>query len=87
VGYGPASRVPGMGPGFEGPEVETALAAASATSPLAGIAGRLDAAEVWEGLDLGRRRALLRALADVTLLPARRGRGFDPGSVVNVWRR
>ena len=68
-------------------EVETALAAASATSPLAGIAGRLDAAEVWEGLDLGRRRALLRALADVTLLPARRGRGFDPSSVVIAWRR
>ena len=74
--------------------VQGGIAAASVTSPLAGIAGRADAAQIWhgagpdnEGLDLGRRRALLRVLADVTLLPARRGRGFDPDSVQIIWHQ
>jgi site-specific DNA recombinase len=62
-------------------QVRTGIAAAEETSPLAGIAGRADAAQIWRGLDLGRRRALLRVLANVTVLPARRGRGFDPNSV------
>jgi hypothetical protein len=41
--------------------------------PLAGLAGRLGIRDLWPGLDLGRRRAVLRALADVTLLAAARG--------------
>lgn len=67
--------------------VQADLAHAAHASPLAGIAGREDAADVWGGLDLGRRRALLRGLADVTLLPARRGRGFDPDSVRISWHQ
>jgi site-specific DNA recombinase len=63
-------------------EVDAALAVAAATSPLSGIAGRPDAVEVWAALDVGRKRAMLRALADVTLLPAlRRGPGFDSRTV------
>jgi hypothetical protein len=62
--------------------VRTGIAVAERTSPLAGIAGRPDAARIWKGLDLGRKRALLRVLADVTLLPAvQRGPRFDPDSV------
>jgi len=62
-------------------EVEAKLTAASGRDPLAGIAGNPDAAKVWDGLDLGRRRAVLDALAVVTVLPTKRGRYFDPVSV------
>jgi len=62
--------------------IEATLASAAGRSPLAGLAGNLDAATVWDGLDLGRRRAVLDVLLTVTVLPRdRRGRGFDPDSV------
>jgi len=67
-------------------QAEADLAGAAATSPVAGIAGRADARRVWDGLDLGRRRALVRALAEVTIHPARPGRGFKPESVDIRWR-
>jgi len=35
----------------------------------------------WDALPLDRRRALVRALVTVEILPAKRGPGFDPGSV------
>lgn len=65
------------------------LEAAAPVSPLAGIAGRPDAADVWAGLDLGRKREIVKALVVVTLLPmAGRLRGvvFDPDSVEVRWR-
>ena len=48
---------------------------------LAGVADAPDPAEVWDGLDLARRRAIVDTLATVTILPARRGRrpGWQPG--------
>jgi hypothetical protein len=48
---------------------------------LAGVADAPDPTKVWEGLDLSRRRAIVDALATVTILPARRGRrpGWQPG--------
>jgi site-specific DNA recombinase len=62
-------------------EVRGGIATAEGTSPLARIAGRPDVDEIWEDLTLGHQRAILRALADVSLLTARRGRGFDTDSV------
>ena len=50
--------------------VEVAIASASGTSPLAGIAGRPDAGKVWDGFDLGRKKAVLDALVTVTVVPA-----------------
>jgi len=66
--------------------VEERQRAASGRDPLAGIAGRADAAEVWERLGLGRQRAILDALVIVTVLPQRLGRlpdgsRFDPNAV------
>jgi len=67
--------------------VEAQLRTASGRDPLVGLAGNPDAATVWEGLDLGRRRAVLDTLVTVTVLPAKRGRYFDPASVDIAWKR
>jgi len=37
--------------------------------------------EQWDALPLSRRRAIVRATVTVEMLPAKRGRGFDPDSV------
>ena len=68
-----------------------ALARGAERSPLEPVAGRPDAARVWAGLDLGRQRAILRILLDVTLLkghPGRRASGasFDAAPVSVKWR-
>ncbi len=61
----------------------TAMLAASTTpDPLAEFRDQPDAEQVWDALPLARKRAVLRLLAAITLLPAtRRGKGFDPESV------
>ncbi len=51
---------------------EGKLSALETASPLAGIAGRPDAAEIWRGLDLGRKRAMLRAAVTVWMPAPRR---------------
>lgn len=55
-------------------ELGERLAAAVTVSALDGIAGNPDAAAEWEGLDLARRRAVLAATVEVTILPAPKGR-------------
>ncbi|MGH3201726.1 MAG: recombinase family protein [Streptosporangiaceae bacterium] len=63
--------------------IKTALTAASARDPLAGIAGNPDAARIWDDSDLGYRRAILRRLVAVTVYPSRaRGRRFDYDTIV-----
>ncbi len=64
-------------------EVEAKMVASAGSSPLAEIAGRSDAATIWAGYDLGRRRAILDALMTVTILSVgKTGRkGFDPDTV------
>lgn len=67
---------------------EAALKVATAGDPLAGIAGNPDAARVWAGLDLGRKRAILRELVTVTVYQARaRGGRFDYDTVTFRWHR
>ncbi len=70
-------------------QINRTLERALTRSPLADIAGRPDAAEVWKSRDMGRRRAILRELFTVTILPASRpgARGFDPERVVIEPRR
>ena len=73
--------------------VRAAIASAERTSPLAGLAGRPGVREIWPGLDLGRKRSVLRAVADVTLVAASRGGRlpdggyFDPASIRIDWRQ
>ena len=54
--------------------VESRLASVIRRDPLDGIAGRPDAAGLWDNLDLGRQRAVLSTLCTVTLGPAIHGR-------------
>jgi DNA invertase Pin-like site-specific DNA recombinase len=57
------------------------LAASDAPDPLAEFRGR-PAAEVWQSLSLPRRRAVVRLLMAVAILPARRkGAAFDPAAL------
>jgi site-specific DNA recombinase len=71
--------------------IEAQLATVTADSPLDGIAGRPDAAGIWETLPLWRRRGIVRVVMDVRLMPARPGRQpgggyFDPASVHIEWK-
>ena len=73
-------------------EVETALAVSAEHDPAAGIAGRPDAAAIWEAMSLDRKRDLIQAILKVTILPARPGRNpdggyFDTDSIDIRWRR
>lgn len=73
-------------------DVEEQLDAGGEHDPLAGLAGRADAAQIWEMLAIGRKRAIVRTLVDVTLMP--RGRGgrlpgggyFDPSGIRITWK-
>ncbi len=69
-------------------KVSAQLAAATAESPLAPIAGRADAAKVWDDLDRGRQREIVKALVTVTLLPVEKlsGRVFGEDTVRIEWK-
>jgi hypothetical protein len=45
-----------------------------------------DPGEVWASLSDEQRRAVAALLVDVTILPSRHGRGFDPESVKIEWK-
>jgi hypothetical protein len=63
-------------------EIGAELAGAAGAGALAPFARGEAARSVWDGLDLSRRREVIRALATVTLLPAGRGaREFDARKV------
>ena len=69
--------------------VQAELHSAAGHNPVADLAGRPDAAEVWLGLDLGRRRAILDAVAIVWVLPLAKPPGrapFNPDSVKIKWK-
>jgi DNA invertase Pin-like site-specific DNA recombinase len=70
-------------------DVQARLRSAAGHSPVADLAGRADAADVWAGLDLGRRRAILQTLAIVWVLPLEKAPGrapFDPSTARIEWK-
>ena len=80
-------------------DINDTLTAAAAVNPLIGLAGQPNIADVWfgttpdrcDGLDLGRRRAVLTTLLTVTVLPTSRGRSsdgsyFDPTAIHIEWK-
>lgn len=84
-------------------EIDSEMAKAAQRDPLAGLAvGSKDFGDQWfgtkgdrsDGLDLDRRRAIIRSVLTVTVLPAVkpdgkpvRGPRFDPRSVTFDWKR
>lgn len=69
-------------------DVEGRIAAASSLDPLAALIDVDDLPAVWDGLELGRQRAVLDALMVVTVLPTERAsRTFDPTAVRIEWRQ
>jgi site-specific DNA recombinase len=70
------------------PQIERAQAEASVPSrakALGDLVSR-DPGEVWASLSDEQRRAVAALLVDVTILPSRHGRGFDPESVKIEWK-
>ena len=62
------------------------MARSSRLGALAGIVDARDPAKVWLGLPIDRRRAVVRALMTVTVLPSgKRGNQFDPDLVRIDW--
>jgi site-specific DNA recombinase len=73
-------------------EVEVALAGAVVGSPLEGVVDAEDVVAAWEASSVSRRKAIIRELMVVTLLPTGRGRRpgggyFDPSSIRVEWRQ
>ncbi len=72
------------------PRLEAAQAAARRVDDaplLEGLVGAPDPARVWEGLPLGRRRAVIDLLLGIRVLRAQQGaRTFDPRSVEVTWK-
>lgn len=68
-------------------DIERKIAQASGTSAAAGVLTAPDPAQAFREASLMRRRAVIDALVEVTLMPMPRGRrGFDPDSVRIDWR-
>lgn len=64
--------------------ISAELDSAGERSPLAGIAGRPDASEIWEGLTLGLKREIIRTCCDappVVFLHGKPPDVFDPGLI------
>jgi site-specific DNA recombinase len=67
-------------------EIEGELASATRTTELDALIGVPDIAEVWAGLDLSRRRAVVSSLVDVTVHRSPLGKVFHPESIKIEWR-
>ncbi|MCA1702853.1 MAG: recombinase family protein, partial [Actinobacteria bacterium] len=79
-------------------DIDDTLTTAATVNPLIGLAGHPHVTDIWygttpdrsDGLDLGRRRAVLAKLLTVTILPTSKGRRpdgsyFDPAGVHIEW--
>jgi site-specific DNA recombinase len=69
-------------------EIAARLAESASVSALAPFTAAQNARAVWDSLDLARQRAVIDALATLTIHPAGRGaRTFDPATVEIGWRQ
>jgi DNA invertase Pin-like site-specific DNA recombinase len=73
------------------PQIETAQAASvnpQRARLLAGVVGESDVRAAWESFSDARRREIVAALMDVTIMPTKRGHGApDPASVQVEWKQ
>ncbi|HUZ27470.1 MAG TPA: hypothetical protein VMV07_27275 [Streptosporangiaceae bacterium] len=70
-------------------EIGADLEEAARENVLAPLVAAENAAEVWEPLDLARKRAIIKTLMSITLLSPGKGarRAFDPATVRVTWRQ
>lgn len=66
-------------------EARTALAMATPSSPLADLAGA-DAVAKWDAAPLNIKHQVIRALMDITIMPAGIGKPFDPETIKIEWK-
>ena len=66
--------------------IEGRIAAALGDNPAAALAGAADVEAAWAGLPLQSRRAVIRTLMTVTVLPAGKGARFTPEQVRIEWK-
>lgn len=64
--------------------IEDNLAAASTLNPAAAVIGADDVDAAWAELPLGSKRQIIRAMMDVTILPAGKGIRFHPEQVLTT---
>lgn len=67
-------------------DVERSITAAEHLNPAAGVIGAENVAEAWRELPLANKRQVIRALMDITVLPAGKGVPFDPSQVRIGWK-
>jgi len=69
-------------------QIAAELEGAARENVLAPLAAAENAAAIWEGLDLSRKRAVIRTLMTITLHSPGKGArtGFDPATVQVTWR-
>ncbi|MCX4540515.1 recombinase family protein [Streptomyces sp. NBC_01565] len=65
---------------------EAVLARAVRMNPAVGLVGEEDVEAAWAALDLSRRRAVLAHLMEVTVMPAKRGPGWDASAIRIAWK-
>lgn len=62
-------------------KVESAISVAEGDNPLAPLIGAGEIEEVWQSMDIANQRQVVRALMDVSILPAGKGVRFSPDQV------
>ena len=70
-------------------EIEAEVEGAARENVLTPLVAAENAASAWEGLDLSRKRAVIRTLMTITLCSPGKGarRAFDPATVQVTWRQ
>jgi site-specific DNA recombinase len=67
-------------------ELEREILAATGDGPLATLLGADDVADVWKGLTLTAKRAVINVLMTVTIKPSGKGQRFNPKQIDVEWR-
>ncbi|TLM75963.1 recombinase family protein [Pseudarthrobacter sp. NamB4] len=67
--------------------IEAAISAAEGMNPLAAVIGSENVSAAWDALPLADKKQSLRALVEVTLLPAGKGVRFSPEHVRIEWKQ
>jgi DNA invertase Pin-like site-specific DNA recombinase len=70
-------------PGLE--KAKAGAASPDRSKVLGDLVGR-NPAEVWQEITPDQRRAAVALLVDVTIMPTKKGRGFDPEAIKITWR-